>query len=338
MPHLNDSRPGLVALCFVEGAEMVKASMLNAYLGYAMASATMSAAMAAERMVGRGDEQAAEEAAAAAMRATLNAIEIRGRVVVGEAEGSILNPGEEVGTGQGPELDIALEALEGTTLTAKAMPNAIAVIAAAPRGGLLQVPDLYMEKLAIGPGFENGVVDLDAPAGENAIRLAKAKGVSIDKITCCVLDRPRHEKIIADLRKAGAKISLITDGDVAGIINTAMPETGIDMYLGQGKAPEGVLAAAALRCVGGQMQARFVFRNEAEKYQAQRSGLKDVGRRFELGDLVSGDTLFAATGVTKGELLDGVRRDNGHIVTHTMVMSSADGVVRRIRSSTPVQV
>jgi fructose-1,6-bisphosphatase II / sedoheptulose-1,7-bisphosphatase len=306
-------------------------------LSYAMASATISAAMGAERFIGRGDEQAAEEAAATAMRETLSAIDIRGRVIVGEAEGSILNPGEEVGTGQGPELDIALEALEGVTLTAKAMPNAIAVIAAAPRGGLLQVPDLYMEKLAIGPGYERGVVDLDAPAGENAIRLAKAKGVAVDKITCCVLDRPRHEKIIADLRKAGARINLISDGDVAGVINTAMAETGIDMYVGQGKAPEGVLAAAALRCVGGQIQARFAFRNEAEKYAAQRGGLKDAGRRFELSDLVSGDVLFAATGVTKGELLDGVRRDNGHILTHTMVMTSADGMVRKIRSSAPAK-
>ena len=312
-------------------------NMIDPFLSYAMAAATISAAMGAERFVGRGDEQAAEEAAASAMRETLNTIAIRGRVIVGEAEGSILNPGEDVGTGKGPELDIALEALEGTTLTAKAMPNAIAVIAAAPRGGLLQVPDLYMEKLAIGPGYERGVVDLDATAGENATRLAKAKGVGVDKITCCVLDRPRHEKIIADLRKAGAKINLISDGDVAGVINTAMPETGIDMYVGQGKAPEGVLAAAALRCVGGQMQARFAFKNEAEKYAAQRAGMKDVGRRFEVGDLVSGDVLFAATGVTKGELLDGVRRNNGHIVTHTMVMSSADGVVRKIRSTTPVR-
>jgi fructose-1,6-bisphosphatase II / sedoheptulose-1,7-bisphosphatase len=306
-------------------------------LSYAMASATISAAMGAETFVGRGDEQAAEEAAAAAMRETLNAIDIRGRVVVGEADSEILRAGETVGTGQGPELDIALEALEGATLTAKAMPNAIAVIAAAPRGGLLQVPDLYMEKLAVGPGYERGIVDLDASAGDNAMRLAKAKGVGIDKITCCVLDRPRHEKIIADLRKVGARINLISDGDVAGVINTAIADTGIDMYVGQGKAPEGVLAAAALKCVGGQMQARFAFRNDAEKLQAQRGGLKDADRRFELQDLVSGDVLFAATGVTKGELLDGVRRDDGHIVTHTMVMSSADGVVRKIRSTTPMK-
>ena len=306
-------------------------------LGYAMAGATIAAATAAEGWVGRGDERAAEQAAVAAMCDALNAIAFAGRVVVGEADGELLNVGAMVGTGGGLELDVALEALEGTTLTAKAMPNALAVIAAAPRGGLLQAPDLYMEKLAIGPGYEAGIVDLDAGAGENAIRLARAKGVDVREITACVLDRPRHEKIINDLRKAGARINLIPDGDVAGAINTAMPETGIDMYIGQGKAPEGVLAAAALRCVGGQMQARFVFRNEAEKLQAQRGGLKDPGRRYGLDDLVSGDVIFAATGVTKGTLLDGAVRRRGAIETHTMLMSSADGVVRTIRSVSPVR-
>ncbi len=304
-------------------------------LGYAMAGATIAAATAAEAWIGRGDEQAAEEAAARAMRDALNAIDFSGRVIVGEADISILNVGETVGTGQGIELDVALEALEGTTLTAKAMPNALAVIAAAPRGGLLQAPDLYMEKLAIGPGFERGIIDLDAGAGENAVRLAKAKGVHVREITACVLDRPRHEKIIADLRSVGARINLIPDGDVAGAIAAAMPDGGIDMYVGQGKAPEGVLAAAALRCVGGQMQARFAFRNEAEKYQAQRSGLKDIGRRYELDDLVTGDVIFSATGVTKGSLLDGVGRTAAGIATHTMLMSSADGVLRIIRSVTP---
>jgi fructose-1,6-bisphosphatase II / sedoheptulose-1,7-bisphosphatase len=306
-------------------------------LGYAMAGATIAAATAAEGWIGRGDEQAAEQAAAEAMRAALNAIDFAGHVIVGEADISILNVGETVGTGRGLELDVALEALEGTTLTAKAMPNALAVIAAAPRGGLLQVPDLYMEKLAIGPGYDRGVIDLDAGAGENAVRLAKAKGVDVREIKVCVLDRPRHEKIIAELRSVGARINLIPDGDVAGVIATAMPEAGIDMYVGQGKAPEGVLAAAALRCVGGQMQARFAFRNEAEKFQAQRSGLKDAGRRFELDDLVAGDVIFSATGVTKGALLDGVERRNGAIETHTMMMSSADGVMRKIRSVTPLR-
>jgi fructose-1,6-bisphosphatase II / sedoheptulose-1,7-bisphosphatase len=306
-------------------------------LGYAMAGATIAAATAAEGWIGRGDEQAAEQAAAEAMRAALNAIDFAGHVIVGEADIAILNVGETVGTGRGMELDVALEALEGTTLTAKAMPNALAVIAAAPRGGLLQVPDLYMEKLAIGPGYERGIIDLDAGAGENAVRLAKAKGVDVREIKVCVLDRPRHEKIISELRCVGARINLIPDGDVAGVIATAMPEAGIDMYVGQGKAPEGVLAAAALRCVGGQMQARFAFRNEAEKFQAQRSGLKDAGRRFELDDLVAGDVIFSATGVTKGALLDGVERRNGAIETHTMMMSSADGVLRKIRSVTPMR-
>lgn len=318
-------------------ADGTKLTVSCSALGYAMSGATIAAAMAAEAWVGRGDEQAAEEAAAAAMRDALNAIDFSGRVVVGEVDIAILNVGETVGTGHGMELDIALEALEGVTLTAKAMPNALAVLAAAPQGGLMKVPDLYMDKLAIGPGYERGVVDLDAGAAENAVRLAHAKGVDVREITVCVLDRPRHEKIIADLRKVGARINLISDGDVAGVISTAMPETGVDMYVGQGKAPEGVLAAAALRCVGGQMQTRFSFRNEAEKYQAQRSGLNDAGRRYELDDLVAGDVIFAATGVTKGALLDGAVRTRGAIETHTMLMSSSDGVVRKIRSRTPVK-
>jgi fructose-1,6-bisphosphatase II / sedoheptulose-1,7-bisphosphatase len=321
----------------IRGPELIMGKLTTSCstLGYAMAGATIAAATAAEAWIGRGDEQAAEEAAARAMRDALNAIDFSGRVIVGEADISILNVGEAVGTGEGIELDVALEALEGTTLTAKAMPNALAVIAAAPRGGLLQAPDLYMEKLAIGPGFERGIIDLDAGAGENAVRLAKAKGVHVREITACVLDRPRHEKIIADLRGVGARINLIPDGDVAGAIAAAMPDGGVDMYVGQGKAPEGVLAAAALRCVGGQMQARFAFRNEAEKYQAQRSGLKDIGRRYELDDLVTGDVIFSATGVTKGSLLDGVGRTAAGIATHTMLMSSADGVLRIIRSVTP---
>ena len=316
---------------------MAKLATSCSTIGYAMASATIAAAIAAERWVGRGDESGAGQASAEAMRDALNVIAFSGHVVVGEVDGEILNVGAAVGSGDGLDLDIALEALEGTTLAAKAMPNALAVIAAAPRGRLLQVPDLYMDKLAIGPGHENGVVDLDADAGENAIRLARAKGVPVREITACVLDRPRHEKIIADLRKAGARINLIPDGDVAGVINTAMPETGIDMYVGQGKAPEGVLAAAALRCVGGQIQTRFVLRSEAEKLQAQRAGLADINRRYALEDLVSGDVIFAATGVTKGTLLDGTVRRREGVETHTMLMSSADGVVRTIRSLTPAR-
>ncbi len=308
---------------------------IDATLGYALSHATIAAAIAAETMVGRGDEQAADEAAAAAMHAALQQIDFAGKVVVGHGIGN--GVGDNVGTGQGPEVGLAMVPLEGVTLTAKAKANALSVIAAARHGGLLQTPDIYMEKLAIGAGYETGLVDLDAPAGENAERLARAKGVDIREITVCVLDRPRHDRIVADLRRVGARINLISDGDVAGAINTAIPETGIDMYIGQGKAPEGILAAAALRCVGGQMQARFAFRSEAEKHHAQRLGVADPARRYELSDLVSGDVIFAATGVTKGELLDGAKRVNGHIHTHTMLMSSASGVVHTIRSVTPVR-
>lgn len=317
-------------------ADGVKRLVAGSTLGFAMSGATVAAAVAAESWVGRGDEQGAELAAANAMRDALNAIEFTGRVVVGEVDIPVLNVGEAVGAGHGPQLDIALEALEGVTLTAKAMPNALAVIAAAPMGGLLEVPDLYMEKLAIGPGYARGVVDLDAGAAENALMLARAKGVDPRQITVCVLDRPRHEKIISDLRRVGVRINLIPDGDVAGVINTAMPDTAIDMYVGQGKAPEGVLAAAALRCTGGQMQARFVFRSEAEKLQAQRSGLQQPGKRYELEDLVAGEVLFAATGVTKGTLLDGPVHTRAGLETHTMLMSSADGVVRKIRAMIPI--
>lgn len=311
---------------------------LTTSLGYALAGATMSAAAAAEAMVGRGDEQSAEEAAVKAMQAALAGIDMAGRIVVGVSnEVGMLQAGEAVGTGAGAEIDVALEALEGTTLTAKARSNALSVIAASRRGGLLQAPDIYMEKLAIGPGYERGLVDLDASPGENAIRLARAKGVDVKEITACVLDRPRHEKIIADLRRVGARINLISDGDVAGVINTSMPETGIDMYVGQGGAPEGVLAAAALKCVGGQMQARLVYRNDHERNLAHKAGVKDLNRRYELGDLVMGETIFAATGVTKGGLLDGVTRSAGAIHTHSMMMASIDGVVRRIRSATPIR-
>lgn len=307
--------------------------VLTAHIGYSLLRATVIAAAAAEAMVGRGDEQAADEAAGRALQLALNEAEMTARIVVGDGDAeALLHVGEMLGQGGGPEIDIALDPLEGVTLTAKAMPGALVVVAAAPRGGLLQAPDIYMEKLAIGPGYERGVVDLDAPAGENAIRLAKAKGVDVRDITVCVLDRPRHEKIIADLRRVGVRINLIPDGDVAGVIYTAMAGAGIDMYVGQGGAPEGVLAAAALKCVGGQMQARLVFRNEQEKLAAHRAGVIDANRRYELNDLVSGETIFAATGVTSGGLLDGVKRMNGEIHAHSMIMSSADRTTRKIRS------
>ncbi len=269
---------------------MQASSVLTSTLAFAMLAATERAAAAAGETVGRGDEQAADAAAFGAMHAALSGISMSGRVVIGSnnREGShLLKVGETVGRSEAPEVDLALDPLEGTTLTVKAKENALSALAVAPRGGLMHVPDIYMEKLAVGPGFAHDVVDLDAPAGENAMRLAEAKGVNVREITVCVLDRPRHEKIIADLRKVGARVNLIGDGDVAGVIYTAKPETGVDMYLGQGGAPEGVLAAAALKCVGGQMQARLAFRSDGERARAEASGMKDLNRRYQLDDLVT---------------------------------------------------
>ncbi|MGE3303621.1 MAG: class II fructose-bisphosphatase [Hyphomonadaceae bacterium] len=307
-------------------------------LAFAAARATAAAAIAAYRMVGRGDEKAADQAAVDALRSALNAMAIKGRIVIGEGErdeAPMLYIGEEVGAGGGPEIDIALDPLEGTTLTAKAMPNALAVMAFAPRGGLLHAPDTYMDKLAIGPGYAKGVVDLDAPAGENARALAKAKGVKVEELGVCVLDRPRHKDIIESLRGAGCRVFLISDGDVAGVINTTDPATGIDMYVGSGGAPEGVLAAAALKCVGGQMQARLVFRNDDEKARAQRTGVTDLKRRYELDDLASTHAIFAATGVTNGALLKGVNVLDDTVETHSLVMNSATRSIARIELKTP---
>ncbi len=303
-------------------------------LAFSAARVAIAAAIAASKLVGRGDEKAADQAAVDAMRTALNAMAMRGRIVIGEGErdeAPMLYIGEEVGAGSGPEIDIALDPLEGTTLTAKAMANALAVIAFAPKGGLLFAPDTYMDKLAVGPGFEEGVVDLDAPADANVEALARAKGVKPSEIGVCVLDRPRHEKIISALRGVGARVHLITDGDVAGVINATKPETGVDLYVGQGGAPEGVLAAAALKCVGGQFQGRLVFRNDDERQRAERTGVTDFKRRYKLNDLVSQDAIFIATGVTPGSLLDGVRRQNGHVHTHTLVMNSATGTVSELR-------
>ena len=241
--------------------------------------------------------------------------------------------GEEVGTGHGPGVDIALDPLEGTTLTAKAMSNALAVIAFAPRGGMLHAPDTYMDKIAVGPGYVPGIIDLDKSPAENIRALAAAKGCDPSQITACVLDRPRHREIIESVRSVGARVSLITDGDVAGVIHTADPETGVDIYIGQGGAPEGVLACAALKCVGGQFQGRLVFRNDDERARAKRLGLpeSEFGRKYDLHDLVKGDAVFAAAGVTKGALLDGVTFRNGYVHTHTLVMTSATGTTREIR-------
>jgi len=310
-------------------------SILIPHLADAMVRVTEKAAIAAETLVGRGDEKAADAAAVDAMRTAFNAVDFQGRVVIGEGErdeAPMLYIGEEVGTGKGPAIDIALDPLEGTTLTAKAMSNALAVLAIAPRGGLLFAPDTYMDKIAIGPGYPDGVIDLDATPAENIASMAKFKGLTVSEMTACVLDRPRHAEIIDSLRSAGARVYLISDGDVAGVINTTNPSTGIDLYVGSGGAPEGVLAAAALKCVGGQMQARLVFRNDDERRRADRTGITDYDKKYDLHELASGETVFCATGVTKGGLVDGVVRNNGHIETDTLVMSSADGMVRKIKS------
>lgn len=310
-------------------------SILIPHLADAMVRVTEKAAIAAETLAGRGDEKAADAAAVDAMRTAFNAVDFKGRVVIGEGErdeAPMLYIGEEVGTGNGPEIDIALDPLEGTTLTAKAMSNALAVLAIAPRGGLLFAPDTYMQKIAIGPGYDEGVIDLDATPAENITSLAKAKGVDVSAMTACVLDRPRHADIIDSLREAGARIHLISDGDVAGVINTTNPSTGIDLYVGSGGAPEGVLAAAALKCVGGQMQGRLIFRNDDERRRADRTGITDYDKKYDLHELASGETVFCATGVTKGGLVDGVVRHGSQIETDTLVMSSADGMVRKIKS------
>ncbi|MCH2456634.1 MAG: class II fructose-bisphosphatase [Henriciella sp.] len=310
-------------------------SILVPHLADAMVRVTEVAAIAAQKLAGLGDEKAADQAAVDAMRTAFNSVEFKGRIVIGEGErdeAPMLYIGEEVGTGNGPEIDIALDPLEGTTLTAKAMANALAVVAIAPRGGLLHAPDTYMDKIAVGPGYEKGVIDLDATPADNIKSIAKASGRSIESITVCVLDRPRHAEIIESIRSVGARISLISDGDIAGVINTTNPDTGIDLYIGQGGAPEGVLAAAALKCVGGQMQGRLFFRNDAERARAKRVGVTDLDRKYDLDELASGETVFCATGVTKGGLVDGVVVHPDVTTTDTLVMSSTDGMVRKIQS------
>jgi len=301
-----------------------------------MVRVTEAAAVAASKLIGRGDEEAADQAAVEAMRAALNQLPFDGVVVIGEGErdeAPMLYIGEKVGTAQGtgPGIDIALDPLEGTTITAKAGPNALAVLAIAERGGLLNAPDVYMDKLAVGPGYPEGVIDLRRSAGENIRALAAAKGVQPQDIIACVLDRPRHAALIAELRGLGCGIQLIPDGDVAGVIAVTNPDTGIDIYLGQGGAPEGVLAAAALRCVGGQFQGRLVFRNDAERARAARWGVEDLDRIYTLEELAGGDVIFAATGVTDGSLLDGVKRRGKVVTTDSVVMRAATGTVRWIR-------
>jgi len=301
---------------------------------------TERAAVAAARLRGRGAEKKSDQAAVDAMRRELSALAIDGTVVIGEGEmdeAPMLFIGEKVGakggSKGGPKVDIAVDPLEGTTLCAKNMPGAIATLAMAEEGALLHAPDIYMDKIAVGPGYPMGVIDLDAPADENIRKLAKAKGVKPDAITAMILDRPRHADLIAAVRKAGAAVSLITDGDVAGVIHTADPEkSGIDIFLGIGGAPEGVLAAAALRCIGGQMQTRLVVDTDEKRERVAKMGIKDPRKKYEIEDMVKGDCLFAATGVTDGRMLRGVRFGNGVIETETVVMRSASGTIRWIRA------
>ena len=307
-------------------------------LSLGLARVSEAAALASARLIGRGDEKAADQAAVDAMRTQLNQLDIEGVVVIGEGErdeAPMLFIGEEVGTGSGPKVDIALDPLEGTTLTAKDMPNALAVIAMGPRGTMLHAPDVYMDKLAIGPGFRTGVVTMDMSPAERVSKLAEAKGCSTHDITVCVLERPRHEEMIAELRTTDCAIRLITDGDVAGVIHCAEPATGIDMYMGSGGAPEGVLAAAALKCMGGQMFGRLMFRNDDERGRAKKAGITNLDRVYTRDDMVTGEVIFAATGVTDGSILPGIKREPGFLTAETVLMRSKTGSVRHMRYRNP---
>jgi fructose-1,6-bisphosphatase II / sedoheptulose-1,7-bisphosphatase len=309
---------------------------LDRVLSIEIVRVTERAAVAAAQWRGRGNEKAADQAAVDAMRRELNRLPISGTVVIGEGErdeAPMLFIGENIGNGKGPKVDIAVDPLEGTTLCAKAMPGAIATMAMAEGGALLNAPDVYMDKIAIGPGYSKGVVDLDAPPEQNIKALAMAKGVKPDEITALILDRPRHADLIAAVRRTGASVQLIMDGDVAGVIHTADSETtGVDIYLGIGGAPEGVLAAAALSCIGGQFQGRLILDNEEKRERARRMGIRDPRKKYQLDDLVQGDCVFAATGVVSGSLLRGVRFRPGLIETETVVMRSTTGTVRWIRA------
>ena len=310
-------------------------------LSLGLARVSEAAAIASARLIGRGDEKAADQAAVTAMREQLNLLDIAGVVVIGEGErdaAPMLYIGEEVGTGRGPAVDIALDPLEGTTLTAKDMPNALTVIAMAPRGTLLHAPDVYMDKLAIGPAYAPGIVSLDMPPAARVRALARAKGVAADEIAVCILDRPRHAAMIAEVRATGAAIRLITDGDVAGVMHCAQPEvTGIDMYMGSGGAPEGVLAASALKCMGGQIYGRLLFRDDAERARAAKAGITDFNRVYARDDMVRGDVIFAATGVTEGSLLRGIRLGLGWVESETVLMRSKTGSVRRVSYRAPLR-
>jgi len=313
---------------------MVEGVVLDRNLALEVVRVTEAAALAASRLMGRGDEKAADQAAVDAMRKALNALGISGTVVIGEGErdeAPMLFIGEKVGAG-GPKVDIALDPLEGTTITAKGTENALAVIAMAQEGGFLNAPDIYMDKIAVGVGLPDDLVDIAATPSENLTAVAKAKKKDLVDVVACILDRPRHSELIAKVREAGARIKLISDGDVSGIIATSRPDSGVDIYIGSGGAPEGVLAAAALRCIGGQMQGRLLFRNEDEKARARKLGITDLDRVYSMNDMASGDVMFASTGVTDGSMLRGVRRFGGSAITYSIVMRSKTGTVRLIEA------
>lgn len=319
-----------------DNQKMVDSNKMDRNLALEAVRVTEAAALAASKMVGRGDEKAADAAAVDAMRDALNSLAITGRVVIGEGErdeAPMLYIGEEVGAG-GPEVDIALDPLEGTTITAKGGQNALAVMAMADKNGFLNAPDTYMQKIAVGPGVPENVLDLDAPIGDVLQKIAKAKGGLVEDLLVCVLDRERHNDIIKNVREAGARISLIGDGDVSAVIATTEAETGIDLYVGTGGAPEGVLAAAALQCVGGSMLGRLVFRNDDERARADKWGITDYDKVYTTNELAKPDNvMFAATGVTTGTMLPGVRRYAGGAITHSIVMRSKSGTTRYIRST-----
>ena len=317
-------------------SQTLASSTLDRVLVLEMVRVTEAAAIAASTLVGHGDEKAADAAAVEAMRTALNLLPMDGTVVIGEGErdeAPMLFIGEKVGSAQdgGPKIDIALDPLEGTTICAKAGPNSLAVLAIAEAGGLLNAPDVYMDKLAVGPGYPDGIIDLDKSPSDNVRAVAAAKGVSPAEIITCVLDRPRHEALIAELRALGCGIMLIPDGDVAGVIATTNPDTTVDLYMGSGGAPEGVLAAAALRCVGGQFKGRLLFRNDDERGRAAKWGVTDLDRQYDLTDLAKGDCIFAATGVTDGSLLDGVKRKGKRMTTESVVMRASSGTVRWVK-------
>ena len=301
-----------------------------------IARVTEFAAIAAAKMRGKGDEKMADQAAVDAMRTQLNSIKMSGTIVIGEGErdeAPMLYIGEKVGAGDGPEADIALDPLEGTTLCAKAMPNALAVIAVSESGGMLNAPDTYMDKIAIGPGYPEGIISLDAAPADNVESIAKEKGVNPREIGVCILDRERHTKHIDSVRSTGASVHLIQDGDVAGVIATTDPTvTSVDMYIGIGGAPEGVLAAAALKCIGGQMQSRILINNSDEEKRAIKMGITDLSLVYKLDDLVSKDVIFSASGVTDGSLLNGVFFQEDRVFVETLVMRSNNGTVRRLKT------